>query len=458
VGDARSAVDLMQTPVAAELIADHVRKAIDYHPLLNLRPYLRSNAIDRSLNDKGLHQEGVWSMLCHAKIALQLAMSQQALMTGDGLLPELRDRLIGLRRDVQVPATPTVENRQASLDLTGCTTESAAGGDWGLLDPKLIDCPSVKRRREALFDLFRFNRLLARNFIVYVMKTEMDRYAEAFLEGRGCTASAKLSELDARCRDFLPRLTRSYELAIEFPRAFDPADWSHNCGRTIGGTLDKENDACLMTQLFPRLRGVPSFEAKRRKPNPKLDVTGAGPAPVTEWSEPLRQETMPLVRFVAQPFVVREMAGTTAFCRIEPGNNWYFVWQRAWPPGETSRAPWGPLDPHRLDQVKDGLPSKAAETCSNLPSPHSGQREEAGWGKLPVYDGNQVFITPAPSQLEMVSGHLKSPEILTGLLKLNRQLSDRIQMLRELGAPSNSSDRTSNVQLLFKLSTIATMR
>jgi hypothetical protein len=448
----------LRTPVAAELIADHVRKSIDYHSLLNLRPYLRSNALDRSLSDKGLHQEGVWSMLCHAKIALQLALVQQALMTGDGLLPELRDRLIGLRREAQVPAEPVAENQQASSGLTGCSNESVAGGDWGLLDPKLTDCPSVIRRREALFDLFRFNRLLARNFIIYSMKTELDRYAEAFLQARACTASEKLSELDERCRDLLPRLTRSYELAIQFPRAFDPEDWSHKCGRMIGGALDRENDACLMTQLFPRLRGVPSFETTRRKPNPELDTATAGSAAANDWNEPLRQETMPLLRFIASPFIVREIAGTTAFCRIEPGNNWYFVWQRTWQARKPSEVAWGPLEPFRLDNIQNGLPDKATGTCSNLPSSKSDERLKAKWGELPVYDGNQVFIAPAPSQIEIASGHLNSPEILTGLLKLNRELSDRILMLRELGTPPDSQNRLSSVQLLFKLSIIASMK
>lgn len=262
---------LMAQPLAADFILADVGYATRFYSLMNLRPFLRTNGLDITATDVEPHKAGVWALLCKGRVALQLAIAQQSLLSGDALLPHLLDEVVRPAEEKETSAAQT-----------------------------------AKTNRAALFDAMRSNQMLGRNLALYTITHELERFSGKFVSSQdnqqrtSCHIDGIENETCIRMR---PRNTRAFELAREFPTRFG-ANYTHSCGDSLVGPLASDNQECIMSLLLPRLRmNLKKDEKKNNPPTPAL-------------------------RYVSRPFLVREEIGTSRHCRLEPGQAWYFVWAR----------------------------------------------------------------------------------------------------------------------------------
>jgi hypothetical protein len=151
--NARKPAELLEGFVSDDWIASHAALAAEFHSFFDLLPLLehsRPNIIlpqDSSTSAKIL--------LCHAKIALRLAIAQQALLSGD-----------------------------YGLWLIAKTL---------LPDPKNTAAPRSARQQVELFRLLRYNPIFARNLVRYLVHREYARnrltiqsYSLAWQHERSC--------------------------------------------------------------------------------------------------------------------------------------------------------------------------------------------------------------------------------------------------------------------------------
>jgi len=425
-GDNLDPLSIMANPIAADWIADHVRLIVQYHSLLNLRPYLRNDDYDLDLSEQEPRKAGVWSLLCHARIGTQIAIAQQAMISGDLILPELHRAII--------------RPRGSSL----------------LSAPYEKDNEFLANRRAVIFKVFQSNRLLARNFVAYAMLREFDRFSDK--QAETCRDLDKhLIRPGMRCLTETPRQANAIEVAKRAP-TFYKSDPSHKCGDGLFGRLDPANERCAMTRLLPKLRGEPYLLADRGQ-----DELGLKPA-----------SAEPLLRYVVRPFAIREMIGTRPTCRMEPGQSWYFVWPREMKAekvqasyrhaarGEAvrrdgdTRPPEKPEDPETVTKVANWdvkFREVVSKACENPIGAVVADPKSNSWS-VDVIDGDEVFIAPVPGILELSSGVLKHPPVLASLLKLDHKIVGLQQTMRDLTARGATKEQA-GARRLFIYATLA---
>lgn len=392
----RGAEALMAQPLAADFILTDVGYATRFYSLMNLRPFLRTNGLDISATDMEPHKAGVWALLCKGRIALQLAIAQQALLSGDALLPHLFDELVPPAR---------------------------AKDGYNHADAKAKVADIAKTNRAALFDAMRSNQMLGRNLALYAIAHELERFSGKFISSKTTDPRPSCNIVGVEnqsCFRMRPRNTRSFELARELPTRFG-ANYTHSCGDSLVGALPPDNGECIMSLLLPRLRA----NLQENTENP----------------------TIPVLRYVSRPFLVRETIGTSRHCRLEPGQSWFFVWARD-------------LDDQTLFRTR-GAPLKKGEEDKGVDAPCSdfqfGKSIENKQWPMDIVDADKLFVIPVPASLEIASGIFKHPPELTKLLAMEGQVVDVQQTLRLL-TPGAFDARAAQARRLFLLSSLASSR
>jgi hypothetical protein len=179
--NARPPAELLAGFVSDDWITSHATLAAEFHWFFDLLPLLEHP--EPSIIPSGGPSTSAKLLLCHAKIALRLAIAQQALLSGDYGLWLIADRLL-----------PYVENEAKT--------------------------PFTPREQVELFRLLRNNPIFARNLVRYLVHREYARnrltilsYSLAWQHERSCgdtqAKPPKLPEPGCLMLRLFPRLDGS---------------------------------------------------------------------------------------------------------------------------------------------------------------------------------------------------------------------------------------------------------